>query len=276
MPVEPVLDRKVELARMTLLEVPLACAEANGVIVIPIGATEQHGPHLPMCTDTITTEVTVLRAAKDARVVAAPAIAYGNSRQNIGFAGTVSVRPAIFAEFVKDVCRSLLRHGFDKIVVVNGHGGNAAVLTVALEEFHLETGAAVALVKCWQLAEVEAPPGAPEFEGHAGRQETELMLALTPDDVDRAEFVVSKPTVELGEMAALGPPQYNPFDAPITLMISTWELTVTGHYGDPSMATADRGRLVLDLWAKNLTTFLARFKSGEVKITTRTEEMPAH
>ena len=145
MPIEPVLDRKVELARMTLLEVPLACAEANGVIVIPIGATEQHGPHLPMCTDTITTEVTVLRAAKDARVVAAPAIAYSNSRQNIGFAGTVSVRPAILAEFVKDVCRSLLRHGFNKIVVVNGHGGNAAVLTVGSGEFHLETGAAVAL-----------------------------------------------------------------------------------------------------------------------------------
>src|SRR5579872_1969447 len=168
MPLEPVLDRKVELARMTLLEVPLACAEANGVVVIPIGATEQHGPHLPMQTDTITTEVTVLRAAKEARVVVAPAIAYGNSRQNIGFAGTVSVRPSIFGEFVKDVCHSLLRHGFDKIVVVNGHGGNAAVLTVALEEFHLETGAAVALVKCWQLASMEPPPGAPEFEGHAG------------------------------------------------------------------------------------------------------------
>ncbi len=276
MPVEPVLDRKIELARMTLLEVPLACTEANGVIVIPIGATEQHGPHLPLFTDTITTEVTVLRAAKEAKVVAAPAIAYGNSRQNIGFAGTVSVRPAIFAEFVKDVCRSLLRHGFDKIVVVNGHGGNAAVLTVALEEFHLETGATVALVKCWQLAEVEAPPGAPEFEGHAGRQETELMLALTPDDVDREEFAVSKPTVELGEMAALAPPQYDPFDAPITLMISSWESTLTGHYGDPSMATAERGRHVLDLWAENLASFLTRLKSGAVKITTRTEEMPAH
>lgn len=276
MPLEPVLDRKFELSRMTLLEVPLACAEANGVIVIPIGATEQHGPHLPMQTDTITTEVTVLRAAKAARVVAAPAIAYGNSRQNIGFAGTVSVRPSIFGEFVKDVCRSFLRHGFDKIVVVNGHGGNAAILTVALEEFHLETGAAVALVKCWQLASLEAPPGAPEFEGHAGRQETELMLALTPEDVDSAEFVVSEPTVDLGEMAGLAPPQYDPFDAPITLMISSWESTLTGHYGNPSMATVERGRRVLDLWAENLTRFLIRLKAGEVKITTRTEEMPAH
>jgi hypothetical protein len=74
----------------------------------------------------------------------------------------------------------------------------------------------------------------------------------------------------------LGPPQYDPFDAPITLMISTWESTLTGHYGDPSMATAERGRHVLDLWAQNLAGFLTRLKSGEVRITTRTEEMPAH
>lgn len=276
MPLEPVLARKVELARMTHLEVPLACREANGVVVIPIGATEQHGRHLPMNTDTITTEVTVLRAAQGAQVVVAPAIPYGNSRQNIGFAGTISVRPGIFEEFVKDVCRSLYHHGFDKIVAVNGHGGNAAPLTVALEEFHLETQATTALVKCWQLASLDPPSGAPEWEGHAGRQETELMLALTPEDVDTAEYSVSKPTVDLGEMAALAPPQYTPFDAPITLMITAWESTVTGHYGDPSMATVERGRLILDTWAENLTRFLRRLKAGEVKTSLREEKMPAH
>jgi creatinine amidohydrolase len=276
MPVELVLARKVELARMTHLEVPLACAEANGVVVIPIGATEQHGRHLPMFTDTITTEVTVLRGARDAQVVVAPAIPYGNSRQNIGFAGTISVRPGIFGEFVKDICHSLHRHGFDKIVVVNGHGGNAAPLTVALEEFHLETGATTALVKCWQLASFEAPAGAPPWEGHAGRQETELMLALTPEDVDTAEYSVAEPTVQLGEMATLAPPQYNPFDAPITVMISAWESTVTGHYGDPSMATIERGQLILDTWARNLAAFLSRLKAGEVKQSLREGRMPPH
>ena len=177
---------------------------------------------------------------------------------------------------MKDVCHSLFRHGFDKVVVVNGHGGNHAPLTVALEEFHLETGATTALVKCWQLASVDPPAGAPEYEGHAGRQETELMLALTPDSVDVAEYSVSEPTVALGELATLAPPQYNPFDAPITLMISAWESTTTGHYGDPSMATAERGRLILDLWAKNLAGFLSRLKAGDVRISLRDEEMPAH
>src|SRR5207249_1283436 len=108
------------------------------------------------------------------------------------------------------------------------------------------------------------------------RLETELMLALVPQDVDQAEFVTAAPTVNLGDLAALAPPQYEPLDAPITIMVSAWESSLTGHYGDPSMATAQRGKLILDLWAQNLSSFLARVKSGEVKISLRDEAMPPH
>ncbi|MFN8593819.1 MAG: creatininase family protein [Thermomicrobiales bacterium] len=273
---DAVLSRTVELARMTHPEVVLARDEANGVAVIPIGATEQHGPHLPMNTDTISTEVTVLRAARDAGVLAAPIIPYGNSRQNIGFPGTISIRPTILGEFVKDVCHSLVKHGFDKLVVVNGHGGNHHCLAAALEEVHYETGALVALVKCWALASLPAPDGAPAFEGHAGRQETEFMLALAPEDVDASAYVLAPPTVALGAFGSVSPAQYNPFDTPVSFLISTWESTETGHYGDPSMATAERGQLVLDTWATNLAAILRSVKSGEIRITTRSGNMPAH
>jgi creatinine amidohydrolase len=272
----PVLARTVELARMTHAEVVRARTEANGVAVIPIGATEQHGPHLPMQTDTISTEATVLRAAREVGVLVAPTIAYGNSRQNIGFAGTISIRPAILGEFVKDICHSLVKHGFDKLVVVNGHGGNHHCLAVALEETHYETGALVALVKCWALASLPAPDVAPPLEGHAGRQETEFMLALSPEDVDTAAYVVAAPTVELGELGSVSPAQYNPFDTPVSYLVSTWESTDTGHYGDPSMATAERGQLVLDTWVANLASVLRAVKGGEVRITTRTGQMPPH
>ncbi len=149
MPKQPILARKVELARMTHPEVVLACQEANGIAAIPIGATEQHGPHLPLNVDTISTEVVVLRAARQVGVVVAPAIPYGSSRQNIGFTGTIAIRPQVLMKFIKDVCHSLYRHGFDKLIVVNGHGGNVEPLTMALEEFHYDTGALTALVKCW-------------------------------------------------------------------------------------------------------------------------------
>jgi creatinine amidohydrolase len=276
MPKTPVLQYKVELARMTHPEVVLACQEANGVVAIPIGATEQHGPHLPMDTDTISTEVTVLTAARAAGVVVAPTIPYGNSRQNIGFPGTIAIRPTILAEFVKDVCRSLVRHGFDKLIIVNGHGGNTQPLTIALEEVHYETGALVALVKCWQLASLPAPDGAPLFEGHAGRQETEFMLVLRPDDVDREAFVFSAPTVQLGELGSVTPAQYNPMDSAANFLVTAWESTEYGHYGDPSMATVERGHMVLDAWATNLAELLRGVKSGEIKITTRHAAMPPH
>lgn len=276
MPRTPVLTRKVELARMTHPEVELACKEANGVAVLPIGATEQHGPHLPMNVDTITTEVPVLKAAREVGVVVAPTIPYGNSRQNIGFAGTITVRPYILGEFVKDICHSLRKHGFDKLVVVNGHGGNLHPLTVALEEVHYETGALVALANCWALADLPPLAGAPPFEGHAGRQETEIMLALQPDDVDTEAYVFSAPTVELGELGAVAPPQYTPFGSPVGFLVSTWESTEYGHYGDPSMATAERGQLVLDTWAANIAKVLRDIKSGAIKITTRSGQMPPH
>lgn len=276
METRPVLERTVELARMTHPQVERARAEANGVVVIPVGATEQHGFHLPMNTDTISTEVTVLRAAREAGVVVAPAVPYGNSRQNIGFPGTISIRPSILGEFIKDICQSLVTHGFDKLVVVNGHGGNHHCLAVALEEVHYETGALVALVRCWALANLPAPVGAPPFEGHAGRQETEFMLVLAPEDVDTSAYVVAAPTVALGELGSVSPPQYYPFDSPVSFLVSTWESTETGHYGDPSMATAERGQLVLDTWATNLATVLRAIKEGQVQITTRTGTMPLH
>lgn len=276
MPKTPVLKHKVELARMTHPEVVLACQEANGVAVIPIGATEQHGPHLPMDVDTISTEVPVLRAARAVGVVVAPTIPYGNSRQNIAFPGTIAIRPRVLAEFVKDVCRSLHRHGFDKLVVVNGHGGNVQPLTIALEEVHYETGALAALVKAWQLATIPPPEGAPSFEGHAGRQETELMLALQPEDVDREAFVFSAPTVQLGDLGSVTPAQYHPMDSPVNFLVTAWESSEYGHYGDPSMATAERGHTVLDAWADGLAGLLRGIKSGEIRVTTRSEAMPPH
>jgi len=102
------------------------------------------------------------------------------------------------------------------------------------------------------------------------------MLVLAPEDVDTSAYVVAAPTVALGELGSVSPPQYNPFDSPVNFLVSTWESTETGHYGDPSMATAERGQLVLDIWATNLATVLRAIKEGQVQITTRTGTMPPH
>lgn len=229
---------KIQLARMTWREVEAAAREARGVAVLPIGATEQHGPHLPLDVDTVTTEVLALRAAERAGVVVAPALAYGNSRQNQGFAGTIAVRPTILTELVKDICASLVASGFDKLVLLNGHGGNYGPLSNAAEEVHYDTGALVCLIKAWELGLGAVPPpeGAPPWDGHAGSAETSLMLALRPEDVDRSQFASARPTVEIGPLGSVWPPQYPPHITPVHIVATAPESTPLGHFGEPGRA----------------------------------------
>jgi creatinine amidohydrolase len=206
----------------------------------------------------------------------APSLPYGNSRQNIGFAGTLTIRPRVLIDVIKDICHSLVRHEFDTVVVVNGHGGNVGCISVALEEFHYETKAVAVSVRCWELASDTPPPDSPAFEGHAGRVETALMLALAKDDVDTDAYSLGSPTVELGEFGGIAPAQYAPFDGPITFMVSTWESSYDGHYGDPSAATAAAGGALVDAWVDRLGALLTALKRGDLKMTTRTEPVPSH
>jgi creatinine amidohydrolase len=140
---DQILSRTVQLERMTSPEVDQACKEAVGIIIIPVGAVEVHGPHLPVGTDTFETYEIGLRAAQQAGVVIAPPLWYGNSRSFMDFPGTISIRPEILMELTRDVCLSLIQHGFHKLVVLDGHGGNYGILDLLIEEIHLETPALI-------------------------------------------------------------------------------------------------------------------------------------
>jgi creatinine amidohydrolase/Fe(II)-dependent formamide hydrolase-like protein len=260
----PVLARTLEIARMSHREVPRARDEANGVVLLPLGATEQHGPHLPLNVDTLIAEHVAHGAAERARVVVAPALPFGNSRQNMGFAGTMTLGTNVMQAVVKDLCLSLNHHGFDKLVVVNGHGGNVAPIASALEEVHYETGALTAHVRCWELDGYEPPPNAPAYEGHAGRIETEVALALAPADVNSSAFVLGEPTFELGPLGSLAPVQYGPMASAISFFGSAWESSEHGHYGDPAAAEVERGRTLLEAWVDRLAEVLESIKAGTV------------
>jgi len=261
-----VLEKKVTLERMTILEAKEAVKESNGVVVIPIGATEQHGPHLPLDTDTASTVEPVLRAARETRVVVAPTISVGCSTQNLYFTGTIALKPSTLMELVKDICRSLIHHGFDKIVIVNGHGGNLSPLNVAAEDIKYETGVFICTVKCWDLPGAPSPPpGTPEYDGHAGSQETSLMLYLRPEDVDVTKYVDSPPKVQLTKYGCVWSPQYGPYDtAPIAIMLDATECVDYGHFGNPKFGSKERGQKVIEAWSKSLAEFLKALKEGKI------------
>ncbi len=153
----------------------------SGVVVVPVGSTEQHGRHLPLGTDTlVATAVAEALAVRLADVVeggawAAPAVAYGSSGEHQSFPGTVSIGTHALRVVLVELVRSV-RTWSDRVVLVNGHGGNLDAVRGAVEQLTYE-GHRVDWVPC------ALPVGTPGADAHAGRTETSLLLHLHPDAV---------------------------------------------------------------------------------------------
>lgn len=158
------------------------------VLLVPLGSTEQHGPHLPLDTDTRIAEYlcAAVAAARDDLVVA-PALAFGSSGEHQGFAGTISIGTDALHLVLVELCRSA-SHTFDRIVLVNGHGGNAAGVTSAVELLQAEGRK----VSAWW-------PALPDGDAHAGRTETSIMLVIDAAAVsmEQAEVGNTEPIAEL-------------------------------------------------------------------------------
>jgi creatinine amidohydrolase len=143
-------------------------------VIVPTGSTEQHGPHLPLDTDsflcTQVAEAAALRANATGPVVVTPTVWLGSSMHHMNFAGTLTAAAATFGHSVREICGSLARHGFKRQLVLNGHGGNSALLAEAVRHVGFHERIRIATLDYWALArdaaeEVrESPPGG---MGHA-------------------------------------------------------------------------------------------------------------
>lgn len=109
-----------------------AYLESDDRIILPVGSTEQHGRHLPLGTDAMLPTALAYRLAERTGVLVAPTLPYGMSLHHLGFPGSLSLRPETLAHVLEDILRSLDRHGFRRVFLLNGHGGNVASIRVAL------------------------------------------------------------------------------------------------------------------------------------------------
>ncbi|WP_046731308.1 mycofactocin biosynthesis peptidyl-dipeptidase MftE [Streptomyces humi] len=197
---------------------------SGALVLVPVGSTEQHGPHLPLDTDTVVARAVACRAAATlgplsphGPALVAPAVAYGASGEHAGFPGTVSIGHEALRAVVVELTRSLSLWA-GRIVFVNGHGGNTATLDGALALLRAEGHDAV-----WTACE------APDGDAHAGRTETSLLLHLEPERVrlDAAVTGDTRPlSVLLPELIARG----------------VRAVSASGVLGDPAGATAGEGR----------------------------------
>jgi creatinine amidohydrolase len=157
----------------------LAETAPQAVAVFPIGATEQHGPHLASGTDTILVTAVAERAcaAASAPAVLAPSQPFGWSDHHVPFGATLSLSHETLVAVLCDLLRSAAAAGFPRAVLVNGHGGNVGVIRVAAAKAAREHGLTVAATSYWELA--PAPQGV-RVPGHGGLFETSLALAIDP------------------------------------------------------------------------------------------------
>lgn len=161
----------------------------TSTVVLPVGATEQHGPHLPTGTDYFTVEHVSREAARRASaeipILVTPALPFGSSDHHFVFGGTLSFSSETYLRVMKELVHSLVRDGFSRIFVVNGHGGNHELIQIAARDIALNHPARVAAGSYWNIAwdalvETGAHRGC-RLPGHAGIFETSMMMALRGD-----------------------------------------------------------------------------------------------
>ncbi|MGG5810468.1 creatininase family protein [Falsiroseomonas sp. CW058] len=226
-------------------------ATRDAVVVLPVGSLEQHGPHLPVWTDSFIGHAVAVRGAElaaDVPAVVLPPMWTGLSEHHFPFGGTISLDYATFAGVLRCVARSILADGFRRLFLLNSHGGNIEPLAVASREMAHEFGIPVVTTTVTKLdpeglrAALTAQPGMQ----HACEAETSLWLHLAPGQVRQAEIANT-----------ISPGGFSAGDAAATRFWSFAERApVTGVRGDPRAATAEKGRAIFEGMAAGLARML--------------------
>jgi len=227
-------DTATELACAAWPDVP-----SDALVLLPIGSTEQHGPHLPLDTDSVIAQAVARRASTALPgTLVAPTLPYGASGEHAGFPGTVSIGHEVLRAVLVESVRSLSLWAA-RVVVVNGHGGNTATLETAVRLLRAE-GHDVA----WTGCSVRGG------DAHAGRTETSVMLHLAPERVRLAAAVTgdTRPlSLLLPELMAHGVRAVSP----------------SGVLGDPTGATAAEGRTTMDAMASTAVRRITAWSMGD-------------
>ena len=205
--------------------------------LVPVGSTEQHGPHAPLGTDMLTAEAAAVAGAEAYRdetgldVPIAPTIPVGIAAEHRAFDGTLWVSPDTFRAYVRETVASLAHHGFDRVVIVNGHGGNTDALRELTGEISRYDDAYAVAFTWFEGVDSELPMG------HGGARETAVLRHVRPGLVNEDEVEAANEGANEG---------WGEWVAGVNLAHDSAAFTDNGVVGDPSDGTAEQGERLVD------------------------------
>ncbi|WP_172958827.1 creatininase family protein [Thermus scotoductus] len=271
------------LLEMPYVDVAERLREGCDLVLVPVGSTEKHGPHIPLGTDSFITYHVTQKAAEMADVLHTPLMPFGYSPHHMGLpgegTGSVTLAAETYRRVLHDIARSLIYHGFRKIIFVSHHGSNTKPIDEILRALRYTTGAFLAFYKTPTEREIELLKGI--LEGppeetpgwHSGELETSAMMALVPDSVfmDRAREGRAHAPAWMG-------PAFSKKDGTGTVIFqgseNIWvpmehhEYADWATIGNPFRATAEKGHKILEKMAEHLAAFVEEAKKFPVELKT--------
>ena len=237
-----------------------ALADQNAVVILPIASIEQHGPHLPVMTDTRLGWEIAMRSAQKAYpkrpTVVTPVVWSGLSEHHMPYGGTLILSHDTFRMVLRDLIVSLTRHGFRDILISNSHGGNVIPMKQIADQLSSEIDATIVAT----TYPMEAAPAIKEILedqpnlGHACEAETSMMMAVEPDLVDTSDLAsLNTPRGDGFLEAGVGSYRWRPFS----------HMTANGVAGFPEKSSVEKGEALLEASAEALATLICDPKTWE-------------
>lgn len=256
------MQKQYLLAKMTWPEVEKRLQESE-IVIVPLGSTEQHGPALPLDNDHFAAlQFATLAADRlwdDVKVVVTPPIVFGFSPHHMAFKGTITLQESTLANVIVDVCTSLAAHGFKKIVLINGHGGNSTAIATALHILQDKIESKVFNIDWWTIASDKILEIATRPVYHACDMETSVSWYLGQ------RLLEDKRVDEPGKSPYPGYVEPDLFAPPpkVSTTFTMKEITDSGVVGYATKATKEKGEQIVKVTLERIVNFLRELARSE-------------